>query len=105
QPFDGETHINIAKHRNGKLDTVELNARLDIQKFVPAPSEGYLNDFDNTHMVMPGNGGDFWNSVLYVPDNFKTLGSKANDMTFDEDEDFGFRKKGFKPPDDGDAPF
>lgn len=107
QPFDGETHINIAKHRNGKLDTVKLKARLDIQKFVSAPSDSYLNDFDNPQLGMPGSAGDFGNSALYVQDNFKTLGSKANDMNFDEDEDFGFRKgqKGFKPPEDGDAPF
>lgn len=29
----GETHIRFAKHRNGKLETVKLRARLDIQKF------------------------------------------------------------------------
>lgn len=30
----GETHIKIAKHRNGALDTVKLTAKLHIQKFV-----------------------------------------------------------------------
>lgn len=29
----GETHVRIAKHRNGSLDTVILNADLNIQKF------------------------------------------------------------------------
>jgi replicative DNA helicase len=29
----GETHIRIAKHRNGSLETVKLRARLDIQSF------------------------------------------------------------------------
>lgn len=29
----GETHVKIAKHRNGKLDTVKLRANLAIQKF------------------------------------------------------------------------
>lgn len=30
----GETHIRIAKHRNGTLDTIKLRALLHIQKFV-----------------------------------------------------------------------
>jgi replicative DNA helicase len=30
----GETHIRIAKHRNGKLDTIKVKALLHIQKFV-----------------------------------------------------------------------
>lgn len=30
----GETHVKIAKHRNGSLDTVKLTAKLSIQKFV-----------------------------------------------------------------------
>lgn len=29
----GETHVKIAKHRNGELDTVKLTAKLSIQKF------------------------------------------------------------------------
>lgn len=29
----GETHVKIAKHRNGTLDTIKLHARLEIQKF------------------------------------------------------------------------
>lgn len=30
----GETHIKIAKHRSGALDTIKLTAHLEIQKFV-----------------------------------------------------------------------
>jgi len=29
----GETHVRIAKHRNGSLETIKLRAKLDIQKF------------------------------------------------------------------------
>jgi replicative DNA helicase len=29
----GETHIRIAKHRNGSLETIKLKASLNIQKF------------------------------------------------------------------------
>lgn len=40
----GETHIKIAKHRNGSLDTVKLKAVLAIQKFYDAdPVEYYGN--------------------------------------------------------------
>ena len=30
----GETHVRIAKHRNGSLETIKLRAMLHIQKFV-----------------------------------------------------------------------
>ena len=29
----GETHVRIAKHRNGTLETIKLRAKLEIQKF------------------------------------------------------------------------
>lgn len=31
----GETHLKIAKHRNGSLETIKLTAKLNIQKFYP----------------------------------------------------------------------
>lgn len=31
----GETHLKIAKHRNGSLETIKLTAKLNIQKFFP----------------------------------------------------------------------
>ena len=40
----GETFINIAKHRNGSLDTVKLKALLHIQKFIE--EEGGSGGFD-----------------------------------------------------------
>ena len=36
----GETHIRIAKHRNGRLDTIKLKALLHIQKFVEDDGSG-----------------------------------------------------------------
>ncbi len=30
----GETHVKIAKHRNGSLETIKLKALLHIQKFI-----------------------------------------------------------------------
>ena len=46
----GETHIKIAKHRNGSLGTVRLRAKLHIQKFVdleedPLPPTGIPSNF------------------------------------------------------------
>lgn len=40
----GETHIKIAKHRNGSLGTVQLKARLDIQKFEEWQGERVIID-------------------------------------------------------------
>lgn len=77
----GETHIRIAKHRNGSLETIVLRARLEIQRF-----------FDD-------NGGDgFGNGNL--PTNWKPVSdsdggggarmfiqtsSRMNDLQDDED--------------------
>jgi hypothetical protein len=35
----GETHVRIAKHRNGSLETIKLRALLHIQKFVEDDGE------------------------------------------------------------------
>jgi replicative DNA helicase len=76
----GETHVRIAKHRNGSLETIKLRALLHIQKFVE------------------DNGGGNFGSGL--PSNFKPVsgldsgggarmfiqtGSKMNDLPDDED--------------------
>jgi replicative DNA helicase len=37
----GETHIRIAKHRNGSLETIVLQARLEIQRFYDNGGEGF----------------------------------------------------------------
>jgi len=51
----GETHIRIAKHRNGSLDTVKLKALLHIQKF---------EEWDGDN-----NGG-----IAGLPSNYKPVG-------------------------------
>src|SRR3984893_11695027 len=45
----GETHVRIAKHRNGMLDTIKLKALLHIQKFI----EDDGGDFSG--VGLPGN--------------------------------------------------
>src|SRR5690242_21163832 len=37
----GETHVRIAKHRNGSLETIKLKALLHIQKFVEDEGDAY----------------------------------------------------------------
>jgi replicative DNA helicase len=62
----GETHIRIAKHRNGKLDTVKLRARLEIQKFVPL-DQGFVPQLQS--------------------DNWKSIGTRS---FYEKDEDITF---------------
>jgi replicative DNA helicase len=60
----GETHVRIAKHRNGTLDTVKLRALLHIQKF-----EEWVDDAP----TFPGTGN--WRPVSKAPsfdDGFNT---------------------------------
>ena len=81
----GETHVKIAKHRNGSLETIKLKALLHIQKFIeddggdfnpgPAPSGG------GNWKPVSSSGGD--EAKLYIQ-----KGSKMNDSTYDEDAPF-----------------
>jgi replicative DNA helicase len=85
----GETHIKIAKHRNGALENIKLRAMLHIQKFEEL-------DGDNGPALPPGGGN--WKPISPQPpqtggDNnarlFIQKGSRMNDDEFDggvEDE-------------------
>lgn len=44
----GETHVKIAKHRNGSLDTIKLTAKLEIQRFVDFEGESFTPQPTNT---------------------------------------------------------
>ncbi|MFC4263362.1 replicative DNA helicase [Ferruginibacter yonginensis] len=82
----GETHVKIAKHRNGSLETVKLRALLHIQKFVE-DEEGGSNDFNpnlgagNWRPTSPGAGFD-------GPNMYIQKGSKMNDSQFDDEAPF-----------------
>src|SRR6187551_98382 len=67
----GETHVRIAKHRNGSLETIKLRALLHIQKFV----EDDGGDFGP--VGLPGN----WKTVKddEGPKLYIQTGSKMND--------------------------
>ncbi|TAL44885.1 MAG: replicative DNA helicase [Chitinophagaceae bacterium] len=81
----GETHVRIAKHRNGSLETIKLKALLHIQKFVEDTGG------DLTGTGLPGNwkpvpdseGGG--NAKLYIQ-----TGSKMNDLPFSDEEETPF---------------
>jgi replicative DNA helicase len=84
----GETHVRIAKHRNGTLETVKLRALLHIQKFTELEGDdfGGLGLGGGSWKPVPGaQGGAEGAAKLYVQ-----TGSKMNDMPFGEDEETPF---------------
>src|SRR3954463_2540761 len=76
----GETHVRIAKHRNGSLETIKLRALLHIQKFI---EDSGGNDFSS--MNLPSNfkpvaGNDGSGARMFIQTS-----SKMNDLHDDED--------------------
>ena len=83
----GETHIRIAKHRNGSLETIKLKALLHIQKF---------EEWDSNDNVAGMMGGGSWKPVNNSAAStnvgnsadsggkFFVQGSKMNNGDFDE---------------------
>src|SRR5450631_538001 len=57
----GETHVRIAKHRNGTLETIKLRALLHIQKFIEE------------------TGSDFGGAKLYIQKSSKMNGGEYDD--------------------------
>ena len=81
----GETHVKIAKHRNGTLETIKLRALLHIQKFV---------EEDNTNLpglpLTKGNWKQIDGANSSQGDGAKLFiqrGSKMNTETFDNPDD------------------
>jgi replicative DNA helicase len=77
----GETHVRIAKHRNGQLDTIKLRAILEFQRFeddgsLENPGGGSSNSFAG---LRSSDGGANNEAKLYIQ-----KGSKMNDMDFDD---------------------
>lgn len=124
QPIEGETHIHIAKHRNGSTDTVKVRFIKEYQKFTDMPNDSF-GGFDNGGGGSPWDGGsggfppqgggdnpqagirgrdtsDFGGSKMYIQGGYQTLPSKANDFNFDDEEPGTPPQKGSG---DEDAPF
>jgi len=88
----GETHVKIAKHRNGSLETIKLKALLHIQKFVEDESGGFgdggfpssgAGGGGSWKPIKPEAGGEDSGAKLYIQ-----KGSKMNDNEFDDDAPF-----------------
>ena len=79
----GETHVRIAKHRNGQLDTIKLKALLHIQKFIEGESDEFADSFPGGGKWKPVSGNDGNGAKLYIQ-----KGSKMNDGEFDEEAPF-----------------
>jgi replicative DNA helicase len=78
----GETHIRIAKHRNGSLDLIKLRARLDVQKFEEWDGDSGIPGLSNNYKPISPNlgGGDAQDGG-----RFFIQGSKMNGGEFDDD--------------------
>ncbi len=112
QPIEGETHVHVAKHRNGSTDTVKVRFIKEYQKFTDMPDQGGFGGFgggggyptpggDNPQAGIRGrDASDFSGSKMYVQDGgYQTFSSKANDFNLDDDEPQQ------TPPPNDDAPF
>jgi replicative DNA helicase len=76
----GETHVRIAKHRNGSLETIKLRALLHIQKFIEdSGGPDYGSGLPSNFKPIPGNdaGGG---ARMFIQ-----TGSKMNDLPDEED--------------------
>jgi len=79
----GETHVRIAKHRNGSLETVKLRAMLHIQKFVEDDGSefGGMGLPEGNWTPVQGNDGD--GARMFIQ-----TGSRMNSMNDEEDAPF-----------------
>jgi replicative DNA helicase len=84
----GETHIRIAKHRNGTLETIKLRAMLHIQKFVDDEGGDGGGGFGTPNL--PGSwkpvsddSGGAGSSRLFIQ-----TGSKMNSLPEDDEDPF-----------------
>src|SRR5690606_15196380 len=59
QPMEGETHIHIAKHRNGSTDTVKVRFIKEYQKFVDLPEDHGFGGFGGDSPFPPPGGHRF----------------------------------------------
>lgn len=81
----GETHVRIAKHRNGSLETIKLRALLHIQKFIEMESDdfGGIASPQGNWKPLPGNSGGDDTTRLFIQ-----KGSRMNDSQFDDEAPF-----------------
>ena len=91
QPIEGETHIHVAKHRNGSTDTVKVRFIKEHQKFVDMPEDnfGSFGGFSSGNFPVRGSGGfggggntggggDDFNRSSPGGGNFRSLGRSGD---------------------------
>ncbi|HEY6082384.1 MAG TPA: replicative DNA helicase, partial [Chitinophagaceae bacterium] len=82
----GETHVKIAKHRNGMLDIIKLKALLHVQRFEEMESNDMgFNAFAGIRNTPSTGYADNDQAKLYIQ-----KGSRMNDMDFTEDPEAPF---------------
>jgi replicative DNA helicase len=82
----GETHVKIAKHRNGSLETIKLKALLHIQKFVEEDNNdfgGFKPQGGNWKPISGGDAGGAGDAAMFIQ-----KGSRMNDDSYDDDAPF-----------------
>ena len=81
----GETHVKIAKHRNGSLELIKLKALLHIQKFIENDNDGNsqggsMPKSGNWKPVSGGSGDDA--AKLYINKESSMNDGRFDDMNF-----------------------
>jgi replicative DNA helicase len=80
ESYRGETHVRIAKHRNGSLDTIKLRALLHIQKFIEDDGGESFGGPTLPGSWKPVAGADGSGARMFIQ-----TGSKMNDLQDEED--------------------
>ena len=75
----GETHVRIAKHRNGSLETIKLRALLNIQKFTEEEGGIGMSGLNSNWKPVSDLDGQGGARV------FVQTGSRMNDIDADDD--------------------
>jgi replicative DNA helicase len=130
ETVEGETHIHIAKHRNGSTGMVKVRFIKEYQRFVDMEDDRF-DSFGSGTNPSNGSGGnnspgggapgpakdnpsagirrdtsEFGGSKLFIPGGgFQTLQSKANNMDWDDDDMSGSAPAKRPAPPDNDVPF
>jgi replicative DNA helicase len=99
---EGETWINIAKHRNGVTDVVKVRAELALQRFHDLIEPGQPGHHEPAK-AGAGIGGSYTSPPALSIDHSVQLPSRMNTMPEDEFDDQGQAPPPFDP--DMDAPY
>ncbi len=108
ETIEGETHIHIAKNRSGSTDTIKLRFIKEYQKFVDLEDSfslggGFEPFNDNPQAGIRRDPGEFGGSKMFIPGGFQTMPSKANNVSWDDED--GDANAAPRPQEDDEPPF